>query len=247
MSELNGRTNGTHFATPRLASVNKVLWERKVHPVASVKALSPSDAAVIATMAHFRDLAPGISKPRRRIPNIKPNNTSVVVAVQVGEHWSLLGADLERCGDPALGWIAIVEGVSVGDPKHQVFKVPHHGSPTAHDDEVWSQMLVGQPSVATTPFVSGNVKLPSLADCQRILARTPKAFLTAPPKPRKFTDPSRTVEKTVAEATLSAHFVPGRYGHVRMRKRIEAREDADWDVAMFGDAVYMANYVLAEQ
>ena len=154
---------------------------------------------------------------------------------------------MELSGDPALGWVAIVEDVSAGDPKHQVFKIPHHGSPTAHHDEVWGRMLVGQPWVATTPFVSGDVKLPSLADCQRILARTPKAYLTAPPKPRRFADPNRTVEKTVAEATLSAHFVPGRYGHVRIRKRIEASEDADWDVALFGDAVNMANYVSAGQ
>jgi hypothetical protein len=243
MSELKQRSVGTAFPAPKFASANKVLWQRTQQPLAQVRALSPSDAAVIAAMARLRPFTPSMSKARRRLPRLEPNDASVVLAVEVGDHRSLLGADLELCKDPGLGWAAILDAAGEEEADHQVFKVPHHASPTAHHGEVWNRMLVGQPWAATTPFVSGDVRLPSVSDCQRILARTERAYLTATPTPGKFHDPSRTVEKTVIEATIGAQFLPGRYGHVRLRKRIDAAADSKWNVTLFGDATTMEDYV----
>ena len=79
-------------------------------------------------MARLKDFTPGCSKMRRRIPDIRPNDASVVLAAQVGEHRVLLGADLEMRGDAGMGWTAIVNAANAGDVKHQGFKVPHHGS-----------------------------------------------------------------------------------------------------------------------
>jgi hypothetical protein len=155
----------------------------------------------------------------------------------------LLGADLEVTADAGLGWIAVVNGFNKQEVKHQGFKIPHHGSPTAHHDDVWNQMLVVEPWVVTTPFVSGAVRLPSVPDSHRILKQTGKAYLTAPPQPAKFHDPNRAVERTVNESTLSAHFVPGRYGQVRMRKSIAALAEAPWGVELFGNAITMGDYV----
>lgn len=104
-------------------------------------------------------------------------------------------------------------------------------------------MLVAEPWAVTTPFVSGAVKLPSILDAQRILKRTGKAYLTALPQPTKFHDPNRTVERTVNESTLSAHFIPGRYGQVRIRKAIDAPVEAPWGVELFGNAITMSDYV----
>lgn len=182
---------------------------------------------------------------RRRLPNLKRNDASVVLSVQVREHQVLLGADLQVRMDRGFGWMAIVDGIEVGAATHQVFKVAHHGSRNADHDDVWSRMLIPQPWAATTPFVSGDVRLPSVDDCRRVLNRTPNAYLTAPPQPAKFRDPNPTVEKTVNEATLSAHFVPGKYGQIRLRKRIEQSVGSAWHVDLFGQALRMEDYVLA--
>jgi len=240
--ELKKRQPDTRYPTPRLASVNKLLWERLNKPSARVTALSPSDAAVMTTMARLRLAAPKSSGARRRIPNLKPNDASVVLSVEVEQHHVLLGADLEVRQDRGLGWMAIVDGIGVETARHQVFKVAHHGSPNADHDEVWSRMLMPRPWAATTPFVSGDVRLPSVNDCRRILTRTPNAYLTAPPQPSRFRDPNRTVEKTVNEATVSAHFVPGKYGQVRLRKRIEQPAETAWRVELFGHALSMEDY-----
>lgn len=222
--------------------MNKVLWERLSEPLAKVKALPPSDAAVLAATARLQTVTLKLSKARRRIPNLKPNDASVVLSVQVGQQQVLLGADLQVRMDRGLGWMAIVDGIEADALPHQVFKIAHHGSPNADHDDVWTRLLMPQPWAATTPFVSGNVQLPSVNDCRRIMNRTPNAYLTAPPQPVRFRDPNRTVEKTVNEATRLAHFVPGKYGQVRLRKRIDQPANSPWRVELFGHALSMANH-----
>ena len=246
LAELKTRTSGTGFPSPRLALANKVLWKRQTEPSAVVTALSPSDAAVMASINRLKPVMPAFSKARRRLPNMEPNDSSVVLSVQVGPHQVLLGADLEVRKDRGFGWLAIVDGLDVGNESHQVFKVAHHGSPNGYHDEVWDRMLAQQPWAATTPFVSGSVRLPSVGDCQQILSRTQNAYLSAPPQPIKFRDPNRTVEKTVNEATLSAHFVPGKYGQVRLRRQIKEPASSPWRVELFGHALSMDDYVAAK-
>ena len=243
MSELRKRRGDRRSPSPVMASANKVIWERKLEPTITVKALSPSDAAVLAALARILPLSPKNSRLRRRIPSVQPNDASVALALQIRNHRVLLGADLEVRGDSGLGWIAVVNGFDKNEVKHHGFKIPHHGSPTAHHEEVWDQMLTDQPWAVTTPFVCGDVKLPSVADSQRILNRTERAYLTAPPHPAKFHDANRTVEKTANEATLSIHFIPGQYGQVRIRKHIDAPPEVPWKVELFGDALTMSDYV----
>lgn len=104
-------------------------------------------------------------------------------------------------------------------------------------------MVSSDPWAATTPFINGKVRLPSVQDCKRILGRTKNAYLTAPPQPGKFRDPNRTVEKMVNETALSVHIIPGKYGHVRIRKNIDAAVDFPWNVELFGNATTMENYL----
>jgi hypothetical protein len=243
LAELKARRPDSKLPSPVLASANKTLWQRTENPAVVVKSLSPSDAAIIATTARLADFAPMASKIRRRIPDINPNDASVVLSVTVGPHKVLLGADLEVRDDPALGWKAILESELTAESGQQGFKIPHHGSPNGHSADVWTQMLTPRPWAATTPFVSGSVKLPDVEDCRRILNHTPHAYLTAPPQPSKFRDPNRTVEKTVNEVARSVHVLPGKYGHVRMRKKFASKVDEPWNFELFGSAVTMQDFV----
>jgi hypothetical protein len=155
----------------------------------------------------------------------------------------LLGGDLRVRADRSLGWLAIVDDHSGEDANHHAFKVSHHGSPTSDHEEVWSKLTIEEVCAVTTPFVGGRVRLPSIEDCQRILSKTQNSFLSAPPVAGKFRDSNKTVERTVHDATRSIQIVPGKYGHVRLRKRIEEPPDAPWRVELFGSAVSMADYV----
>jgi hypothetical protein len=246
MVELKRRSGDSRCPAPKLASVGKSFWpvRGKPNPLAmSIMSMSPSDAAVLATISRLRGVVPKSKTVRRRLPNLQENDTSVVLSVEAAGHRVLLGGDLHVRADRSFGWLAIVDEEAGARAQHHVFKVPHHGSPTGHSDEVWDELLVQHPFAVTTPFVDGKVRLPSLGDCRRIVAKTPSAFLSAPPIPSKFRDANRTIEKTVLEATRSVQFVPGKYGHVRLRKRVDESPSGSWRVELFGSAVSMADYV----
>jgi hypothetical protein len=246
MVELKKRSASSRHVAPKLASVGRTLWPvaGKPNPWGmSIKCLSPSDAAVLATISRLKGIAPANSKIRRRLPRLLENDTSVVLSVEAAGHRVLLGGDLHVKSDRSFGWLAIVDEHAGVNAMHHAFKVPHHGSSTGHHDEVWDKMVVGQTCAVTTPFVGGSVKLPSVDDCRRILSKTQNAYLSAPPLPGKFRDANKAVERTVQEATRSAHFVPGKYGHVRMRKNLDEPPSASWRVELFGSAVSIADYV----
>jgi hypothetical protein len=241
--ELKRRTPETRFPAPRRASANKTLWERGAREVL-VKALSPSDAAELAAIARLGTYAPARSKARRRLPDIGPNDASVVLSIEIAEHRVLLGADLLVRQDPGLGWMAIINDTRGAEPHHG-FKIPYHGSHNADHDDIWEKLLIQQPWAAVTPVVKGSVRLPDSADCSRILGRTRESYLTAPPHVSKYTDRNRTVEKTVREATRLAQFVPGKFGHVRLRKKIQDPANSPWNAELFGHAIKLSEYVCA--
>lgn len=246
MVELKKRSTDSRRVAPKLAGVGRTLWPAAGKPNPwgmSIKCLSPSDAAVLATISRLKGVAPASSKIRRRLPRLLENDTSVVLSVEAEGHRILLGGDLHVKVDRSLGWLAIVDDHFGVDARHHTFKVPHHGSPTGHHEEVWNKMVVEQTCAVTTPFVGGSVRLPSINDCQRILSKTQNAYLSAPPLPGKFRDANKAVEKTVQEATRSVHFVPGKYGHVRLRKKLDETPDAEWRVELFGSAVSLADYL----
>jgi hypothetical protein len=248
MAELKKRSTDARCVAPKLAGVGRALWPiaSKPNPLAmSIKCLSPSDAAVLATIARLKGVAPASTKIRRRLPNLKENDTSVVLSIEVKGHRVLLGGDLHVRADRALGWLAIVDDHAGADSKHHAFKVPHHGSPTGDHAEVWNDLTVEQNFAVTTPFVGGSTRLPSLADCQRILTKTQNAYLSAPPLPGKFRDSNKTVERMVQEATRSIQSVPGKYGHVRLRKHVDEKPGTPWRVELFGSAVRIVDYVEA--
>jgi hypothetical protein len=61
MAELKKRSTDTHYVAPKLAGVGRILWPivGKPNPLAmSIKCLSPSDAAVLATISRLKGVAP---------------------------------------------------------------------------------------------------------------------------------------------------------------------------------------------
>jgi hypothetical protein len=52
----------------------------------------------------------------------------------IGDIALLLGADLEETGEEDTGWSVIVASTERPHGKASIFKIPHHGSETAHHD-----------------------------------------------------------------------------------------------------------------
>ena len=110
MQELDRRAKNKEVVAPKFAISNFPLFQRDSPLPACVTALSPSDGAVASFQANILSrLQPTPSKRRLRVPEMGPNDGSVVLNLRVGSSFILLGADLEERNRPGLGWQVILD------------------------------------------------------------------------------------------------------------------------------------------
>ena len=224
MSQLEKRS-----VTPSHATVDRRLYAQDNCEVWS---LSPSDAAFNTFLLRLGSLFPGVGEPKRRIPSLRPNDTSVVVLIDMGEATVLLGADLEQTG-----WMAILDDDQRVDVKASVFKVPHHGSENARVDRVWTEMLQESPVAILAPWRRGGASLPTGDGIRAILQFTDEAYITAPPVPdapgpRRRRD--RMVARTIRESGITIRPRIPPQGMIQLRRK--ASSPGNWNVKLFGAA-----------
>jgi Metallo-beta-lactamase superfamily len=213
------------------AIADRRLWLPAGPVSRSVWALSPSDRSVQLALEGLAAVLTDTDLPNTRVPDIRPNHTSVVLWCEIADLFVLLGADLEETSDPNTGWRAIITSTTRPSGKATVFKVPHHGSVTAHNADVWTQML-DDPIALVTPFARGIVKLPTTGDRTRIRPLARESYLTQL-SDRGSTAWDPAVSEVLAESTLSVEDAEPPPGHVRLRRTVG---EGAWRVEVFGGA-----------
>lgn len=222
-------------ASVGLASENKNLI---IKPHYKICSLSPSDTAIILAQKEIATLLPKEMQIRKGIPVFNPNHSSVVLSVCIGEKYILLGADLEEAADKNIGWSRILCTPGRFEQKSNAFKIPHHGSVTGHNDDVWKEMLMPNPVSFLSAFIRGSRALPKGGDIQRILQFTNKAWITTNPFVRKKSfKRDASVEKTIKETARMIHAFSDA-GHIRLRSKLNEK---DWRVDLFGAAQPLEN------
>jgi hypothetical protein len=220
----------------------KILRSRKKHPKYAladrhvfsenglvVTALSPSDEELSRFLVSIGQLMPTTTVTKAVFPDPSPNDLSVAAWVKVRTLDLLLGADLEEHGgSPGRGWTAVI--ASTTRPKGQAafFKIAHHGSSTGHHPGIWQTLLIKGPPAVLTPWNRGR-KLPSPADCARIIGLTPSAFSSANRGPRRKDWPP-PVLRTLREAGIVVKHAEPPTGYVRLRRSLDGA--GDWTVAL---------------
>jgi hypothetical protein len=200
--------------------------------------LSPSQYENLLAKQRFGDLVRSLVGVQHRISDRKQNHAAMVLAVFIGPDQILLGADLEEPGDPRLGWSAIV-----ADPNKpptlmaKIFKIPHHGSETAHHPDSWKCLIANEPLTATTPY-NKSVLLPKQSDVIRITALATSSYVTKRRPYRRRRRRQNVVEKLVPKSLRALTRVPGQ---IRFRKQIGA-STGDWVVDLFDGADLLQNF-----
>lgn len=197
-----------------------------------VVAMSPSGSAWAAAMASLQSRVHPRTVPRRA-PQPGVNLSSIVLHVDYGDEAVLLGSDLET--HKGLGWREIV-----GHPWTQhrrrasLYKVAHHGSPTACLPDIWATLVGADAEGALTPFINGSVRLPGADDVKRIKGYTSRLRSTAPvgrQEPR-----STLAERQLVSFLKSATGRGKKMGHLRYRKKMG---DPLWTCEMNGAAIVL--------
>ncbi|HPW35577.1 MAG: Metallo-beta-lactamase superfamily protein [Deltaproteobacteria bacterium ADurb.Bin135] len=228
------------WKNPTLAVADRILWKSS-DSKSSIYALSPSDAAIIASEIEFEQFIPSAKQPKKRLLPANLNHTAVVLLAMVQDFSILLGSDLQEVGNPVMGWSVIVDSQLRPQEKASFFKIPHHGSENAHHGRVWEEMLMHQPIAALTPFENGGTCLPTKKDIERICLHTNIAYSTAPVGIKHKVKRDRTVEKTILETARNIRKINVSLGQVRLRMKIGQSPKVD----IFGDALSLQDTILS--
>jgi len=191
---------------------------------ARVVPVSPSDEAIQRSLTKLARSFP-TSNDVKRGQSSDPNELAVALWIEVSEKAVLLGADLLR-GPAGCGWQAVLAAFSP-NVRASVFKVPHHGAPNAHHEDVWTRLLAESPIALVAPFRAGDVARPDQSDVERICCLTPNAYITAAAKMPKDSHTSRREASELGPLAQNVREPWGQVGHVRARSRLGKHQ---WDV-----------------
>ena len=220
-------------STPTWAVANRRLFSRGPCQIWS---LAPADDAYVGFLRELGRLVPEAGQAETRIPSLSPNGVAVVLWVTVGDIVVLLGSDLERGG-----WSTVVQDAARPGGRASVFKVPHHGSASAHESDVWEHMLDPEPLAVVTPWKRGGRVVPNRRDKQRILAQTGNAYVSAAADSAGPVRRDAMVERMVRQSGVRLRRPPTPDG-VRLRRRIGSGES--WAVERFGSACHLRDFAV---
>jgi hypothetical protein len=194
------------------------ILDNKIHNVdRKLVALSPSSEAVSQSMLELTRLTPsGKSDRLKPITKSSANFNAVALYYQLNGSSVLLGSDLENTSDSKTGWAAIIQSQTFSDlglSKGCIFKVPHHGSKTGHNDEVWNNLLIDSPISVTTTFLPSS--LPRKEDITRISNLSSQFLVTKNSTSQIQRD--KTVEKQMKEMVISRTILSKNIGHIQIR------------------------------
>ena len=204
-----------------------------------VFALSPSNKRITNFLAGLAHNMPELGTTRMHMSDMKPNDVSVVLLINLGNDAILLGADIEE--KPGGGWSAIVNNSkSIKNVRSSVYKVAHHGSKTGDFADIWEKLLIPTPFAILTPFSRGSNPLPSKEDVDRILGYTGKAYSSARLGSTAPSKRSASVEKTIRRYGWRIRNTDPKQGHLRLRSSLGS-SSSDWTVELFDNAVHLGD------
>lgn len=214
LQRLRVRSEGMGAPSIKTAAVGSLIYRRlrNGETDAEVFALSPHNEAVAQTRQRFAEAA-GASPGLLVAPEIHPNHAAIALRVRFGSAVAILGSDLEN-GAPGGAWKAIAAS-SNDQGRAAIYKVPHHGSVTSHEPEVWNTLLQRKVVAATTPFRPE--RLPRADMAQAIVDLSGQSYLAAPPSRPKQRLRPRPTRALMLGSAVRVEEVEGRSGHVRMR------------------------------
>ena len=204
-----------------------------------IQSLSPSDQSFRLALMEIGRLLQPEGTPKRRVSALRPNHAAVALLIRVAEQHILLGADLEEEGNPRGGWTAVLASTGRTRAKAEVYKVPHHGSVNADHPDVWLEMLTTDPYAVLTPFLLGDVVLPTKEDVRRILTQSGRAYITAQPRRRPLQRRERLVERYLEGFVRNRRRLDAPLGQVRLQASPKGGSFS-WSVELKGAAIPLA-------
>jgi hypothetical protein len=201
-------------------------------------ALSPSHADQFGFLDRIADMLPRARQPKRSLGGPTPNEVSIASLLEIGSNSILLGADLENA-TPGSGWDAILSAnrSSRFGARAHVYKIPHHGSLTAHNPQVWQEMLANDAIAILTPWRKGRGRLPDEDGIKAITKLSKDSFSSSRNGAGRPKNRNPAVQSYLRASNIQLRNLNASTGFIRMRKK----PGADWQIELFGPACPLAD------
>lgn len=198
--------------------------------------LSPSDFVLSEFSNEISTLITEFGKSNKRIVHQTPNDKSVVLYIKINDHRILLGSDLEVSGNQNKGWSCILNNCQTIDYKSSMFKIPHHGSETGYNKQIWENLIDKNAVAKLTPWNRGT-KLPSKKMLETYLKHTPHLYSTSLHNIRKNNPKKRdrSISKAISKFNSTLTEIKYYQGIVQSRININSNSK-DWVVNLLFEA-----------
>jgi beta-lactamase superfamily II metal-dependent hydrolase len=220
---------------PKFADEGKNIYYRNEDNYEiEVTTLSPSPDAFIQSQLESQNLLKTFkaSNPKTHLTKPQSNNNAIAIQLTVNGISLLFGGDLEEPEKNQyrkFGWSRVLDCHENKIKRSILFKVPHHGSETGHQEEIWQKALIDNATAILTTFDRSN--LPKDRDIERIKSYTSYLTGTTMTKCRNYRD-----KRDIKNINDFAHLKP-RYsvaGHVKyhycFKENKLSREETSKDV-----------------
>jgi beta-lactamase superfamily II metal-dependent hydrolase len=185
-------------------------------------ALSPQDLELANYLLHLN--IPSKKTIAYSFPD--DNDISIVVWLDVGGNIILLGGDLEEKTTDASGWKAVIKEHTLTG-KADLFKVPHHGSISSHNADIWDKLLQDKPISILSVFSRRG--LPQTSDKDRIKALSSQTLIAGSASKK-----TKDLDKYIKKFDIKLRALPSTIGIIRARKNL-CIENANWNIEHFGE------------
>lgn len=221
----------------KFANADQLIW-RSASTSSTAHSLSPSTGSVIASHYDIAELVERVSSENIRVPVMSPNHSSVVLWLDFGPFKALLGGDLEQLTASDRGWSAIISSTTRPLGHASVYKVAHHGSETAHNEDIWKIMLDSANISTLTPWRRGRYVLPTGKMTQKIGQLSPAAYITSDKPAKRPVAQTKLADEVMDKAARTRLRMDPPFGHVRLRRRLD---ENDWRVELSPEAAQLVS------
>jgi len=228
--------------TSKRASQDKLIHRNESNNPLEIYALTPSDETKKLMELHIKKMinkleSKKISLNEKKVLKLKDENLkSVALVMKLGSVDIILAGDLEidekdRAG---IGLSSILDSKVITKENTIIFKIPHHGSKTGYDENIWNQLLSENPILMLTPYKGGKNVLPTKEMIDTLCDNYSQIYITSNPH-ISFSNTlkhSRSVKKKLKKLGVDKiNKIQGEIGHIKIRFDIN---DVSPNISLFG-------------
>lgn len=209
-------------------TIGDVKWE--------VYSLTPSDAIIKEFGKELSTLITESSKSNIKIPFNSPNDKCTVLLVTVNNHSVLLGSDLENSQSNDRGWLCILDkSRSLHNKKVSLLKIPHHGSENSFEERLWNDVMIKDNVSMLTPFIKGNISLPTKTMLRQYLNSSSHLFMTSSNLKLRSKVRNKSLDKAISKIKPTIKEIGYNYGLI-VCSVDPNKADAVWNTTCEHDA-----------